>query len=236
VKQEPSLAAPKFCRPAAFALFAEQSVDWESDRALERAAIAIAMHELEDVDPAAVEAQLDALAQRIRARVRGGSTTALLAHAHDVLFEEEKFRGNARDYYNPHNSYLPIVLRDRQGLPITLALVYKAVLGRLGLSVTGVNAPGHFLVCVEPGGDAPMLVDAFTGGRTLNVDEAVRRVEQVTGMSVSDPARVLGRASHRLWLSRMLANLENIFLHTGAHDHLAAMLELRQVLERKSRT
>jgi regulator of sirC expression with transglutaminase-like and TPR domain len=77
--------------------------------------------------------------------------------------------GNATDYYNPRNSYLPLVLKTREGLPITLTLVYKCVLDGLGLTVHGINAPGHFMAGVESADadgaePARMLVDPFEGG------------------------------------------------------------------------
>jgi regulator of sirC expression with transglutaminase-like and TPR domain len=38
-----------------------------------------------------------------------------------LLFEEEGFRGNAGDYYDPRNSFLNDVLDRRLGIPITLS-------------------------------------------------------------------------------------------------------------------
>ena len=66
-----------------------------------------------------------------------------------VLFEEEGFAGNLERYYNALNSYLPVVLNARRGLPIVLGLIYKAVGESAGLLVEGINAPGHFLVRIE---------------------------------------------------------------------------------------
>ena len=47
------------------------------------------------------------------------------------------------------NSFLNDVLDTRQGIPITLAILYIAVGRRLGLNVRGVSFPGHFLVRYE---------------------------------------------------------------------------------------
>ena len=64
---------------------------------------------------------------------------AVLAHLHEVLFDEEGFAGNVDDYYNVANSYLPVVLETRRGIPISLTLLYKLVAERLGLPVQGVK-------------------------------------------------------------------------------------------------
>ena len=104
------------------------------------------------------------VADTVRARVRGTQPQALLAHLHDVLFDEEGFQGNTDDYYNVNNSYLPVVLQSKQGLPITLSLLYKAVAERLGLKVWGIGLPGHFICGLNADG-SQMLIDPFSGGR-----------------------------------------------------------------------
>ena len=94
--------------------------------------------------PAAVDLQFDE-----RAMQAGCRNVHTMAHLHDVLFDVVGFVGNVDDYYNPANSYLPNVLRTRRGLPITLVLIYKCVAEQLGLTVRGINSPGHFLASVR---------------------------------------------------------------------------------------
>jgi regulator of sirC expression with transglutaminase-like and TPR domain len=232
---------PVYCRPEAYALFAEQMRAVESSRGLLRAAVALSMHELPDARPEAVEAKIQSLADRVRSRVRSNQAQALLAHAHDVLFEEEGFRGNSDDYYNPLNSYLPAVIEQKRGLPITLTLLYKSVMERLGVRVMGVNAPWHFLAGVElaepaavpgetSGGERMMLVDTFGGGGAVSRDEAFNFIERAAGAPVPHSDELLRPATHRQWLRRMLQNLQHVFSRTGRREDLAAMLELMRLL------
>lgn len=228
------VAKPIHCRPAAFSLFANQLPSLETACSLERGAVAIAMHALPEIDPGGVEAEINSLADTIRARVRSGQPQAILAHAHEVLFEEEGFTGATPEhYYSPDNSYVPVVLRHKRGLPITLTLVYKAVLERLGLKVYGINAPWHFLAGVQlaPDGEAPlMLVDPFCGGSVLSRDEAFERIERTGRAAVPRSDSLLRPATHHQWLGRMLANLQHTFSrHDRRHD-LAAVSELQGLL------
>src|SRR5687768_7695060 len=101
---KPSL--PMCCAPEAFSLLSRQVKAIESPDALLQGAVAIAMHQLDHADPAEVDATLQRYADTIRKRVRGSQPQALLAHMHDVLFEEEKFSGNTDDYYDTTNSYV----------------------------------------------------------------------------------------------------------------------------------
>ncbi|MCB9870061.1 MAG: hypothetical protein H6836_07950 [Planctomycetes bacterium] len=220
--------SPHYCNDAAFELFAAQVADLDAEGALLRAAVAIAMCDLPDADYLEVERRLDGLARQVLERVHSDNPKALLAHAHAVLFETEGFRGNLENYHDPRNSYIPAVLDTRRGIPITLTLIYKEVLERLGLSVEGTNAPGHFLASVWLDG-RPMLVDVFARGRVLSRAEAYDRIEDVLG-TVDRAKDLLQPATNRGWLARMLQNLLVVFGRSRQQAAAAAMLELQELL------
>ncbi len=222
--------SPQLCRPQAYQLFAEQVPVIETTSGLLRGAIAISMHALDDIEPETVEQQLQDLALRVSSRFRTSSTEAMLAHLHDVLFDEEGFHGNSDDYYNPLNSYLSAVLATKQGIPVALSLVYKVVGERVGLRIQGVNAPGHF-VCRVMTDQGWMIVDPYLGGGVLTADEAFERMEEVTGRPVPRSPEYLAPATHSQWLSRMLVNLQHIFATNERRSDLAAMSELQSLLD-----
>ena len=227
---------PVCCTPAAFGLLTKTAASIDSPGALLNGAIAVSMHEMDDVDPAAVEQALQKYADKVRARVRGRQPQALLAHLHDVLFEEEGFRGNTQDYYASANSYVPAVLDTKRGLPITLSLIYKSVADRLGLRAWGVGLPGHFLVGVEAGDvqrdgePATMLVDPFNGGRILTPDEAHDRIQEMFGEEAEWSEEMLRPASNRHWITRILQNLLNVFGSANQFADVAAVLEMEMLL------
>ncbi len=115
---------PLCCSSRGFDLLRRQLPILNSPDALLQGAIAISMHQIEDVDPGDIDGQLQSYVDRVRSRVRGRQPQALLAHLHDVLFEEEGFKGNGDDYYSTLNSYLPAVMQTKRGLPITLSQIY----------------------------------------------------------------------------------------------------------------
>lgn len=221
---------PEFCRAEAFELFAEQLASLEETHCLVTAAIAVSMHALDDVQPDDIHLQLDALADRVRSRWHSDNQRAGVAHLHHVLFDEERFRGNTEDYYTPLNSYLSTVLESKQGIPISLTLIYKAVADRLNLQVEGVNAPGHFLARVEADGDT-MIVDPFFDGQLLTPREAIKRIRQVTQREVPGGEAYFVPATHRQWLARMLRNLQHVFSVNRRKTDLAAMGEFLSLLE-----
>lgn len=220
------MSEPVFCRPAAYQFFVDNLPAIETLDGLLNTAIAISMHALDDVHPDDVRQPLAELADRVTQRAKSGASAAVLAHLHAVLFEEEMFRGNSENYFSAINSYLPCVLRQKRGLPIALALIYKVVGERAGLTVNGVNSPGHFLLRVYEQG-VPMIVDPFFGGQLLNNSEAYDRLRHVTNRSIPQDDRVLATATHRQWIGRMVTNLEILFRNQGNRVDESAMSELR---------
>ena len=222
-----------YCRPEAYRLFRQELPTIDESRSLFRAAFAIALHERPEADLGEAETVVENLADTVKSRVVSQSTSALLAHLHDVLFDVYGLRGNVENYYDPANSYLPDVLRTRLGIPISLVLVYKRVADLLGLVVHGVNAPGHFLAEVEggePQSGESMFVDAFFGGGILNQAEVAERIAQATGQEPLEPLQ-LQHATHRQWLTRMLTNLQAAFAALGQERDVYAMQELQMLLE-----
>lgn len=225
---------PSYCRPLAYEQFRVELASVGTTLGLFRAAFAISLHERPDANLAEAEATVGRLSDTVRKRVRSTSTEALLAHLHDVLFDVFGLHGNTADYYNPVNSYLGEVLRSHQGLPISLVLIYKAVAEPLGLTVHGINSPGHFLAELEISGEqaaSTMYVDPFFGGALLSIEEVFARLSQATGQELSPSPALLMRASHRQWLARMLTNLQAAFAAAGQDRNALAMQELFLLLD-----
>jgi len=222
-------AAPLCCSSPAFKLLASQLDSLNSSKALLQGAVAISRHQLDGISVRDVDRRIKALADTVRSRVHGPQQQALLAHLHDVLFDEEGFAGNVEDYYNPMNSYLPAVLDNKRGMPITLCLLYKLVADRLGLETWGIGLPGHFLIGLDAG-NSLMLVDCFAGGRILTKDEAHEQLILQYGPEVEWSDEILRPVTNRQWLTRMLQNLLNIFGSEDRYADVGAMLEMEMLL------
>lgn len=179
-----------------------------------------------EIDP--YRQRLDEFARRARPRVDqviGGRQVAeALSH---YLFEEEGFRGNTSDYYNPVNSFLNDVLDHREGIPITLSILYIAIGRRLGLPVSGVGFPGHFLVRYdEPG--FPFFVDPFHQGKILAEEDCRRKMTDMYGEEVPFRPEYLRSSRNRDILLRMLSNLKMI--HMTKKDFPMALQILNRIL------
>src|SRR4051812_26276997 len=180
------------------------------DADLAEAALLIAAEEYPALDRASYLGFLDGVAETVRRDVRAESDADLVRQAITAeVFVRLGFTGNATEYYDPRNSYLNEVIDRRRGIPITLAVVYLAVGQRLGQPVSGINAPGHFLV---RHGD--LVVDPFAAGRPVQREALI---EQLRQMNVTEPEAHLSRLlksppDTRAILVRMLGNLKANYL------------------------
>lgn len=132
-------------------------------------------------------------------------TAAAVKRLNKFLFEECGFHGSRHDYGSKSNSYMSELLDDREGLPITLSVLYVELARRLGVAdVFGVPLPGKFMVGWKEGPEGEIqLVDAFERGKALTVAEAALELSSEGQFEESE----LQAASKRDILLRMLRNL-----------------------------
>ncbi|QDU34835.1 hypothetical protein KS4_29110 [Poriferisphaera corsica] len=226
---------PMHCRLEAYEFLADQLANIDCTQNLLRAAIAVSMHELEEVRIAAIERDLMELTNKIAARLNSSHHRAIIAHAHEVLFTEERFKGCRHDYYNPKHSYIPYVIKTRRGLPNTLSIVYKYILEQLGLQVDGIGVPGHFIVQVtvsemENAPPSVQLIDPFFSGRMMTGNEVTRRAHKMTGQ-LFDPSDIFQPVTHHQWLRRIILNLIKSFDQRGRTEDFNAMHEMLNLVD-----
>lgn len=121
------------------------------------------------------------------------------------LFHERGFHGSRGDYYNRSNSYLNEVIDDREGLPITLSVLFMELGRRLGLKIEGVPLPGHFVVRHVPAKGDPQLIDVYEGGQMMSLGDAEKKVQNLAGRPLNEDD--LRPADKKAILVRMLNNL-----------------------------
>lgn len=188
-----------------------------------RAAALLPRVEGRAVDVDAVERAVDGFAGQIAERVQvAGAVEAV----YDVLFATAGFRGDDVDYDHPDNSFLDVVLRRRQGLPIALSLVTVEAATRAGLKAWGLALPGYFMAGIFLDDERFTVMDPFGGGTLLPPDTVAARA----GIPVSELGEVLQPAAPLRVLTRMLVNLMGTYTRRGQHQPLARTLDRLLVL------
>ena len=152
----------------------------EDNQQLEEALTLISKFQYGVTHPVKLSNLLDKLAEEFRTLYPFGNEIDLS----NFLFNFKKIRGEREDYYNPFNSNLVYVIKEKKGLPISLACVYILTADRLSLDVKGCNFPGHFLAKTVVDGE-DVFIDCFNGGKML-FEEDFQSVADETYDSISD--------------------------------------------------
>jgi serine protease Do len=179
----------------------------EEKNDLLNAALLVARLDNTELETEPYRQQVADMAREISARLpaRAGEFAKLTA-LREYLFAENGFHGSRSDYYNRANSYLDRVLDDREGLPITLSILFMELARRIGLDgVGGLPLPGHFMVAFKPKEGAEQIIDVFNGGKILSRTEAQDQIVEATGQGFQDTD--YRRATKLEIIVRMLRNL-----------------------------
>jgi serine protease Do len=178
----------------------------EDEINLWKAALLIAKHDKPDLN---IEDYLNVIEEMTR-ELKESLDTDLsprqkLNRLVDYLFRQNGFHGSYFDYRNKANSYLDNVIDDREGLPITLSVLFMELGRRAGIDgLTGFPLPYHFLVKHSARG-TDTLIDVFESGNFLTYSEADKIVhERQRGTFDSSQ---LNSASKQEIINRMLRNL-----------------------------
>src|SRR6185369_10299665 len=122
------------------------------------------------------------------------------------LFEESGFHGSRSDYYNRANSFMNRVLEDREGIPITLSVLFLELGAKLGIEkLEGMPFPGHFMVRFTEGEADPLYIDVFDGGKQYKKGELYALISERSEVALREEH--FRAATKREIVVRMLKNL-----------------------------
>jgi regulator of sirC expression with transglutaminase-like and TPR domain len=204
----------------------------ESSLLLDRSALLLAAEEYPAMQMDEYIAQLDALAEDARRRMTLGElfdplecATALATY----LFDEGRFTGNNKDYFDARNSFLNDVMDRGIGIPITLSVVFIEVARRLGIKLFGVGMPGHFLV-KHSDDNREVFFDPFNGGRVLTEADCRAMIEKLYDGRVSFEYAFLHAVTKKQILTRMLQNLKNVYASASDLHKLLGVIERLLIL------
>jgi regulator of sirC expression with transglutaminase-like and TPR domain len=194
---------------------------------LTHASLLVARLDNDELDVSAYRKEVERMGQELaRGLPKQADDTAKLAALKKFLFEERGYHGSRSDYYSRSNSYLNEVIDDREGIPLTLSVLYMELARRIGVKVVGVGLPGHFVVKHIAANGKEQLLDVFEGAVALSREQADQRVRGTTGRPLRDEH--LAAVGKRAIVLRMLQNLLGIARESrdlrGMQTYLDTML------------
>ncbi|WP_288350366.1 transglutaminase-like domain-containing protein [uncultured Thalassospira sp.] len=131
-----------------------------------------------------------------------------------VIAERNGFQGDMENYDDMANADLLQVIERKRGLPVALGLLYIHAAERCGITITGIDFPGHFLLRVQANGKRRMI-DPFHGGITLGPAELRELLKSFSGLDAELEPRHYRPTSNIDILLRLQNNIKVRALRAG---------------------
>ena len=184
------------------------------------AALALAVLDSRDADPAPHRSHLAALARESGAAAGPGSDLAARIHAlNSIVAGRYGYQGDAENYNDLANANLIRVIERKRGLPVALGILYLHAAQANGWEIAGLNFPGHFVIALTLTGERA-IIDPFNRGRLC--DESILR-----GLIGKRPLKpeFLAPVGTRDVLIRLQNNLKSRHQQAGRHDAALAVVD-----------
>ncbi len=194
---------------------------------VEAAAIAIALDDHPGLRAEHVRAALDEIADELRPRVHAAKGHARLGRLLRGMYRELGF-ATPDAYDDPRLHEINCVLERRIGSPVALAAVLVSVGERLGIPLSGVAFPGHFMVRYEAAED-PIFVDPSNGAFPFPADCLRKLAAEELRVPPPEADRFLLPVGARTFAVRLLQNLQRS--HEDRGDLGRAMLVADRLYE-----
>ena len=155
------------------------------------------------------------------------SKLELLQGINWYLFTVLGLNGDTAKYYDPQNSYLNRVLDRKKGIPVTLSVIYMLVAHRLGLDLSGIALPGHFVLTVSntPG---KYYIDVFNKGKIISSNDCKEIIKRA---GVGFEEKYLQPVNSREIISRILRNLIYVYKREQDDEQLLLYETLANTIE-----
>ncbi len=194
---------------------------------LEQGVMILAEYGYPGLDPEECRIILDELAEGLKKNIpANASAKRIVRELTHYLFVDQGFKGDKKDFYDKDNSYFNKVLKERKGLPISLATLCMLISSRLNLNIVGVGLPCHFIAMHNAPGN-PIYFDPFNKGRVLTPENCK---DMVVSFGFTFQETNLNPVSNRDILLRMAHNLEVTFNQSGQHEEATHMAEFAAIL------
>lgn len=201
-------------------------IDAVADDDVEATVAAIAADHNPALGPDDLAHRLDILALALAPEVQAVDGAARLGRLVHAVYRTLGFTTPER-YDDPRLHLLDRVLERREGSPVALAVVMIALGRRLGVRLSGVAFPGHFMLRFEA--SQPVFVDPSSGAFPFPADSLLSLAADELRLPRARAERFLRPVGARTVAVRLLQNLQRA--HTERGDLGRAMLVADRLYE-----
>lgn len=201
-----------------------------NDSDLSQCALLLAKYDNQEIDIDAYYSEIERMGEDLMSKIKNNTDIeAKVALISKYLFKDNGYHGSRTDYYNQSNSYLNEVLDDREGIPITLSIIYIELAKRIGLKMQGLGLPGHFVVFYNNNGNRK-IIDPFDNGKSISEADADAIVKEYDSSMNANDYKAAGNKSI---IQRMLYNLKGISIDKKEYQDALNYVDLLIAIDPK---
>ena len=135
------------------------------------------------------------------------SARARLDTLREIISVQEEYRGDWENYDRLDNADLMSVIDRREGLPVTLAIIYISVAKALGWNVQALSFPAHVFLRLEYDGER-LIFDPFDGAKEMEAHDLREKLKELVGGHAELSAHYYEPMNSREVLIRLQNNIK----------------------------
>lgn len=143
-----------------------------------------------------------------------------------VLFDEEKFAANTKNFHSPANNMLNAVFETKKGNPISLCVIYILLAEKLKLPIYGVNLPNLFILIYSLP-EKSFYINAFNRGLIFTKSDIDNYISQ---LGLQQQESFYTPCNYIEIVKRILRNLTVAYEQLGEQQRMAEVVELLEIL------
>lgn len=190
--------------------------------------LVVAKHFQADMNVASSIAQIEDFIIRSGKYIASASTPQeKLNQFVDFFYKDLAFSGDERDFFASKYNLINQVIDFRTGIPVSMAMIFCQVGNAIGLKLSGVNFPGHFLVRCELDAEKTVFIDPLNGSR-LNWQKLQQLYSSILGESAEEsmPVETLDAVGVEETVIRLLHNLKSAYINEENYQDALATVDL----------
>lgn len=210
-----------------------------SDKDLLAGSIIIAKYQYPGLDEVALRNHIQAIQKDVWLEINNKQTALEKVRIiNKIFFDIHHFKGNAKNFHSPLNSYINTVLETKKGNPLSLSIIYSVIAQNLNLPIYGVNLPNHFILAymdefavnqfLPDTNDHGVLfyINPFSKGSVFSAQEIKEFLDGINQPHLRD---YFEPCSNTAIIKRMITNLIGSFQEVGNSEKVNELIELRDL-------
>lgn len=143
-----------------------------------------------------------------------------LSAINQVLYVNHRFTGNHSNYYHLSNSDFTSLLKTKQGIPVSLSMLYLIVGRACGINLHPAALPRHFMLCLT--NPDLVFIDCYNSGAVLNPADISQFLSEI---NIQEPIDSFLFPTSSAVIRRIFQNLIYLCNSTGDEKMLSRLGE-----------